>query len=69
MPSRLGIALDKENENDHVVESDDGVKVLLIEPRLAQKLKGMVLDYQEKPQGKGFRILKLPSIAPRQGEA
>jgi len=69
MPDRLGIALDKENEGDQVVESDDGIKVLLIESHLAQKLRGMVLDYQEKPQGKGFKILKLPSIAPRQGKA
>ena len=69
MPDRLGIALDKKNEGDEVVESEDGIKVLLIESHLAQKLKGMVLDYQEKPQGKGFRILKLPSIEPRQGKA
>ena len=69
MPDQLGIALDKENGGDQVVESEDGIKVLLIESHLAQKLKGMVLDYQEKPQGKGFRILKLPFIEPRQGKA
>ena len=69
MPDRLGIALDAEKGGDQVVESEEGIKVLLIESHLAQKLEGMVLDYQEKPQGKGFKILKRPSIETRQGEA
>ena len=69
MPDRLGIALDTDKEGDQVVESEEGIKVLLIESHLAQKLEGMVLDYQEKPQGKGFKILKRPSIETRQGEA
>ena len=69
MPDRLGIALDTDKGGDQVVESEEGIKVLLIESHLAQKLEGMVLDYQEKPQGKGFKILKRPSIETRQGEA
>jgi Fe-S cluster assembly iron-binding protein IscA len=69
MPDRLGIALDTEKGGDQVVESEEGIKVLLIESHLAQKLEGMVLDYQEKPQGKGFKILKRPYIETRQGEA
>jgi len=69
MPNRLGIALDKEERGDQVVKSEEGITVLLVDFNLAQKLKGMVLDYQETPQGKGFKILKLPSIEPIQGEA
>jgi hypothetical protein len=44
MPDRLGIALDKENGGDQVVKSEEGIKVLLIESHLAQKLEEMVLD-------------------------
>ena len=69
MPNRLGIALDKEKGGDQAVKSDEGITILLVELNLAPMLKGMVLDYQEKPQGNGFKILKLSSLAPRQGEA
>jgi Fe-S cluster assembly iron-binding protein IscA len=57
-PNRLELALDKEREGDQVVESE-GVKVLLISPELAPALEGMVIDYQETPQGAGFTISKL----------
>ena len=69
MPNRLGIALDTEKGGDQIVESEEGIKVLLIESNLARKLEGMVLDYLEKPQGEGFRILRRPLIEARQGEA
>ena len=69
MLNRLGIALDKEKRGDQVVESEEGIKVLLVHSGLAQELEGMVLDYQVTPQGEGFKILKLPSPEPRQGEA
>ena len=59
MPDRLGIALDREKEGDQVVESEDGIKVLLVESDLAQKLEGMVLDYHETLQSAGFTISKL----------
>jgi Fe-S cluster assembly iron-binding protein IscA len=61
--------LDKENKGDRVVKSEEGIKILLIESDLAQELEGMVLDYQQTPQGPGFRILRLSSIKTRQGEA
>ena len=69
MPNRLGIALDTEKGGDQIVESEEGIKVLLIESDLARKLKGMVLDYLETPQGEGFRISRKPFIEVRQGEA
>ena len=70
MPDRLGIALDTEKvQGDQIVESEEGIKVLLIESHLAQKLEGMVLDYLETPQGEGFRISRRPLIEARQGEA
>ena len=62
MPNRLGIALDKENRSDKVVKTGEGIKVLLIHSDLAQKLEGMVLDYQKTPQSESFTISRLPSI-------
>jgi len=59
MPNRLGIALDKGKEGDQVLESEEGIKVLLIRSDLAQELEGMVLDYQESLQAAGFTISKL----------
>ena len=38
------------------IKSKDGTKILLITPDLASDLEGMVLDYSEKAQGKGFTI-------------
>ena len=59
MPNRLGIALDKEKKGDQVVKSKAGLKVLLVQAELAQELEGMVLDYQDTPNGQGFTINKI----------
>ena len=58
-PNQLSFTLDKENEGDHVVESEDGRKVLLVAPDLAPMLGEMVMDYQETPEGAGYSISKL----------
>ncbi|MFQ6122782.1 MAG: iron-sulfur cluster biosynthesis family protein [Dehalococcoidales bacterium] len=59
VPNRLELVLDKEREEDQVVESKEGTKILLIGSDLAPTLDGMVIDYQETPQGTGFSISKL----------
>jgi thioredoxin 1 len=53
---QLQLGLDKPKEEDQVVESDDGVKLLLIGPDLGPALEGIVMDYQETPQGSGFTM-------------
>jgi Fe-S cluster assembly iron-binding protein IscA len=58
MPNRLEMALDKEREDDQVVESE-GTKILFISPELAPALEGMVINCQETPQGVSFSISKL----------
>jgi Fe-S cluster assembly iron-binding protein IscA len=58
-PNQLEFTLDREKEGDHVVESEDGRKVLLVSPDLAPALGGMVMDYQEVPEGAGYTISKL----------
>ena len=62
-PEQLEFVLDKEKEADHVVESEEGRKVLLIGPLLAPVLEGKVIDYQETPQHVGFTISKLTASA------
>jgi Fe-S cluster assembly iron-binding protein IscA len=62
-PEQLEFVLDKEKEADHVVESEDGRKLLLIGPLLAPVLEEKVIDYQETPQGVGFTISKLTASA------
>ena len=59
MPNRLELALDKGKKGDQVVQSEQGVKLLVIGPDLAPTLEGMVIDYQETPQRAGFTISKL----------
>ena len=58
VPNRLELVLDKEKEGDQVVKSEKGIKLLLIASDLALALKGLVIDYQETPQGTGFTISK-----------
>jgi len=58
MPNRLGIALDKERKGDQIVKSKEGIKILLVQSDLVQGLEGMVLDYQETLQSRGFTISK-----------
>lgn len=58
-PNRLEMVLDKEGDGDQVVESEGGIKVLLIGPDLTLALEGMVMDYQETPDGAGFTLSKL----------
>ena len=62
MLNRLGIALDKGSKGDQVLKSKEGIKILLINSDLAQELEGMILDYRETSNDKGFTISKLPSI-------
>ena len=57
-PNQLKMTLDRENEGDQVVESE-GVKILILSPEVASALKGMVMDYQETPEGAGFSISEL----------
>lgn len=67
MPSRLGIALDREKRGDQVVKSEEGIKVLLVQSELAQELEGMVLDYQETPHGEGFILSQRSAAQADQG--
>jgi Fe-S cluster assembly iron-binding protein IscA len=58
-PGQLEMVLDKKREGDQVVESDDGIKVLLIGADLAPALDEMVIDFRETLGGTGFAITKL----------
>jgi Fe-S cluster assembly iron-binding protein IscA len=57
-PNQIQMILDKEKEGDQVVESE-GVKILLLDSEIAPALEGMVIDYEESPQGGKFSLSKL----------
>jgi len=57
-PNRFEIVLDKEKEGDKVVLSKGDSKLLVITPDLDPVLDGMVIDYQENPQGGIFTMSK-----------
>jgi Fe-S cluster assembly iron-binding protein IscA len=46
----IGLGIDVEAPNDHVVEYE-GTSVLIIEPELATNLTGITLDIDETPAG------------------
>jgi len=61
-PSDIGqleMGLDKGREGDEVVESDDGIKVLLIGVDLVPAQEGMVIVFRETPQGTNLTTSKL----------
>ena len=58
VPNRIEMVLDKAKEEDQVVENE-GAKLILLDPEIAQVLEGMVIDYDESPQGGKFTLVKL----------
>lgn len=58
-PDQLQLALDNPKEEDQIVESEDGVKLLLVGPDVALALEGAVMDYQETAEGSAFTMSKL----------
>ncbi|MFP3975000.1 MAG: hypothetical protein ACLFVK_02120 [Dehalococcoidia bacterium] len=56
--NQLELAFDGEREGDQIVESEEGTKVLLVGSDLAPALEGVVIDYQETPQGESFTLSK-----------
>jgi Fe-S cluster assembly iron-binding protein IscA len=57
-PGLFRIILDKEKKADHVVESEDGIKVLLIGADLCPSLEGTVIDFRKTSRGTGFTVSK-----------
>jgi Fe-S cluster assembly iron-binding protein IscA len=60
-PGKWKMIWDKEREQDQVVESVDGIKILLVGADLAPAMEDMVVDFRETPKGTGFAIYKLRS--------
>ena len=58
-PGKWKMIWDREKAEDQVVESDDGIKILLIGADLDTAMKGMVVDFRTTPEGTGFAIYKL----------
>ena len=59
--NKLEFVLDDKQDDDQTVENNDGKIVLAVERQLSEQLEGMILDYQDNPEGKGFAIYKVAS--------
>ena len=56
--NRLQFILTGEEEDDEVITDEEGQKLLVPEPVISEILNNKVLDYEAKPEGNGFVILK-----------
>ena len=54
-PGDFGIVVDVEGDGDHAVELD-GLKLLLMDPVLTERLVDSVLDFKDTPGGSGFTL-------------
>jgi Fe-S cluster assembly iron-binding protein IscA len=52
---------DTERPEDQVVESKDGIKILLVAAELVRAVDGMVVDFRTTAEGTGFAIYRLLS--------
>ncbi len=60
-PGKWKMIWDKERPEDQVVESRDGIKILLVGAELVRAVDGMVVDFRTTAEGTGFAIYKLLS--------
>jgi Fe-S cluster assembly iron-binding protein IscA len=60
-PGKWKMIWDKEKPEDQIVESEDGMKILLIGTDLDRVMEGMAVDFRTTPEGTGFAIYKLRS--------
>jgi len=58
----LGFILDYHEEADRTVESEDGVKILLVGPAVAAALSGVIIDYQDSDHGEGFTLTRVEPV-------
>ena len=54
-PGDFGIVVDVQGTKDHVVEFD-GLKLLLVDPTLTERLVDSVLDFKDFPEGSRFTL-------------
>lgn len=60
-PGKWKMVWDKERPKDQVVESEDGVKILLVGADLVRAIEDMVVDFRTTSEGTGFAIYRLRS--------
>jgi len=56
---KMGLAIDIERPDDKAVEYK-GVKLLIVEPKLADTLENVAIDIVNGDEGKQFVIIKVP---------
>jgi Fe-S cluster assembly iron-binding protein IscA len=56
---KLGLGIDVEKPDDKSIEYE-GVKLLVVEPELADRLENVAIDVVDTDEGKQFVIMKMP---------
>jgi len=59
-PAQLKMIPGTPKAQDHVVESEDGLNLLLVGADLLPTLEGMVIDFRETRLGTGFTVSRIP---------
>lgn len=58
-PGKWKMIWDREKPEDQVVESEDGIKILLIGKDLIRAMEDMVVDFRTTSEGTGFAIYRV----------
>ncbi len=62
MEHPLGFILDHPEEADRTVESDEGIKILIVGPAVAAALRGVLIDYEHSAMGEGFTFTRVEPV-------
>jgi len=58
----FGFIVDQQEEGDHVIEAEDGSKVLIVAPAVGAALDESVMDYRETSLGSAFTLSKVGPV-------
>ena len=50
--------MDVQKKGDHVIEDNNGDKILLIGPDVVPELEGMVIDFRDNSEHSGFVVTR-----------
>jgi hypothetical protein len=54
-PAKCSLAIDEQEGDDHVL-SRNGQKLLLLDPRIWERFRGVTIDCEDTPKGRALRF-------------
>ena len=61
-PDQFDFIIDVQKEGDHVIEDNNGDKILIIGSDVVPELEGMVIDYRDNSEHSGFVVTSRSSV-------